>query len=376
MVVMALDHTRDFFHYDALISSPTDLSKAGASLFLTRWVTHFCAPGFLFLAGLSAYLRRAKSSKKELSRYLLTRGLWLMLLDITVLRFAVMFNFYLNYNLISILWLIGLCMVLLSGVIFLRHWAILTIALIIIFGHNLTDGLKVGQSSPFYVPWVLLYNGGPIQISPSILIFIVYATIPWLGIMMFGYFVGRWYGAPFTDKMRRRLMVYTGTLAIILFFFFRYTGFYGDPSPAVDYPDAGTSMLSFMNVSKYPVSLQFTLMTLGPLMIALAALEKVNTNGLKPLLVFGRVPLFYFLLHFFVIHIAALVVYMLQKGKSFSELDFHFPNSFGGLVAGEAGVSLFWTYVAWAVIVIALYPVCKWFERYRRVSNSFWVHWI
>jgi uncharacterized membrane protein len=374
MVIMALDHTRDYFHNEALINDPTDLSKSGAGVFLTRWITHFCAPGFLFLAGVSAYLKRSRATRNELSRYLLTRGLWLMFLDITVLRFAVLFNFYYSYNIVSILWLIGTCMVLMSGLIFLRHWAIFAVAMVIVFGHNLLDGLTVNPESSLYVPWVLLINGGLIQTSATT-VFFIYATIPWLGIMMFGYFVGRWYGEPYTDKMRRRLLVYFGILSIILFLFFRYTGFYGDPRPAVDYPDVLTSLLSFLNVTKYPVSLQFTLMTIGPLLLILAALEKVSVELLKPLLVFGRVPLFYFIVHFFVIHAAALVVYMIQTGKSLSEIDFHFPASFGG-ISSDGGVSLFWTYVAWVLVVVALYPLCRWFENYRRNDGRWWTRWL
>jgi len=375
MVVMALDHTRDFFHADALIYNPTDLSRAGAGVFLTRWITHFCAPGFLFLAGLSASLRRTATTKKELSMYLLTRGLWLMFLDATVSRFGLLFNFYLNYNLISILWLIGSCMVFLSALIFLKHWAVLTISLLIIFGHNLLDGVTVPADSLLRVPWVMLMTGGALPTPPSMVVFNIYGTIPWLGIMMLGYFVGKWYSEPYTDKMRRRLLVYTGILFIILFLFFRYTGFYGDPQPAVDYPDVGTSILSFLNVTKYPVSLQFTLMTLGPLMILLAVFEKVNTNRLKPIMVFGRVPLFYFLVHFFVIHLAALIMYMLRTGKSFNEIDFHFPASFGGLTS-DGLVSLPWVYLAWILIVIALYPLCVWFDNYRRESGSWLARWL
>src|SRR5690349_1184262 len=155
MVIMALDHTRDYFHAEALVTDPTDLTRSSAAVFLTRWITHFCAPAFLFLSGLSAYLKRGRSTTKELSRYLLIRGLWLMLLDVTVLRFAVLFNFYPEYNMVSILWLIGGCMVMLSGFVYLRQWAILAIALTLIFGHNLFDAVNIGSDHPLYIVWVL-----------------------------------------------------------------------------------------------------------------------------------------------------------------------------------------------------------------------------
>jgi uncharacterized membrane protein len=367
MVVMALDHTRDYFHTGALVYDPTDLSQSNTAVFLTRWITHFCAPGFLFLAGLSAYIKRNRTSRRALARYLLTRGLWLMLLDIVVLRFAVLFNFYLSYNILSILWLIGGCMVMLAGVIYLRYWVIVVAAFAIIFGHNLADGITPGEPL-IYVPWVLFWNGGMIPFPNGSIIYALYPFIPWLGIMMLGYGVGRWYGTPYTAAMRKRLLINTGILFTVLFFFFRYAG-YGDPRPAEAYPDAINSILSFLNATKYPVSLQFTLMTLGPLMILLAFLENAKTERLKPLLVFGQVPLFYFIVHFFVIHTAALMLFMIQTGKPFSELDFHFPQSFGGITA-EGGVSLPWVYVAWVLVVAALYPLCSWW-RARTLRHQF-----
>jgi uncharacterized membrane protein len=374
MVVMALDHTRDFFHVDALRYSPTDLAVSPPAVFLTRWITHFCAPGFLFLAGLSASLKRGRTTKRELSRYLFTRGLWLMLLDITIFRFALLFNFNMEFHMLSILWLIGGCMVLMSALIYLRQWAVLAVAMLITFGHNLTDGLTVSADHPLYIPWVLLFARGLFQLTPGVQVFSVYAIIPWLGIMMLGYFVGRWYASPYTDKMRRRLLVYSGVLSIILFLFFRYTGFYGDPFPAQDYANGLTTFLSFLNVTKYPVSLQFTLMTVGPIMIMLAYAEKMEPSILKPLLIFGRVPLFYFIVHIFLIHFAALAVYMIRTGKNFQEIDLHYPATLGGITP-EGGVSLLWTYVAWTLIVVALYPICLWFERYRKESGMKWIQW-
>jgi uncharacterized membrane protein len=359
MVVMALDHTRDYFHADAFLYNPTDLSQSSPALFLTRWITHFCAPGFLFLSGLSAYLKRSRTSRKELSRYLLTRGLWLMVLDVVVLKFGLFFNFYPDYQLLSILWLIGGCMTMLAGLIYLRYWSIVVIAFVIIFAHNLTDGISAPGEPFAYVPWVLFWAGGMIPLPNGWIIYASYPFIPWLGIMMLGYAAGSLYSSPYTYPMRRRLLINTGILFIILFFFFRYTGIYGDPNPAQDYPDALTTILSFINVSKYPVSLQFTLITIGPLMILLALFEQVNPGRLNPLMVFGKVPLFYFIVHFYLLHTSALILYMIRTGKTLDEIDFHFPATFGGITAGS-GVSLPWVYVAWMLVVVTLYPLCKW----------------
>lgn len=355
MIVMALDHTRDFFHTDAFVFSPTDLAKTTPALFATRWVTHFCAPAFVFLSGISININLRKRGKPALVKYLLTRGLWLVFLDFVVLRFAFFFNFYYDMTFFSILWMIGWCMVLMSAIIFLPYRAILGISLLIIVGHDALTGFQFGAL------WTVLMAAGFVPLA-----FVsTYPIIPWVGIMMFGFVTGRMYGGKYDPVLRRRLLMQLGILSVALFFILRWANVYGDPAPWA-YNPRGTvfTIISFFNVTKYPVSLLFALMTLGPLMILLSRLETTNVRWLAPAQVFGRVPLFYFLAHFYLIHILAFIHMMWKTGKSFSGIDLHFAAGFGGITP-EAGVSLFWVYVVWMLIVVSLYPVCQWYDKHK-----------
>jgi uncharacterized membrane protein len=356
MVVMALDHTRDFFHESTFVFDPTDVSKTDPALFFTRWITHFCAPAFAFLSGISINMNLRKRGKPELVKYLLTRGLWLVFLDFVVLRFAFFFNFYYDMTFFSILWMLGWCMVLMAGVIFLPYRAILAISVLIIVGHDALSGLQLGSL------WVILMGRG--FIPPAFIS--TYPIIPWLAIMMFGFVVGRMYGEKYDPILRRRLLIQLGILSIVLFFVLRWVNVYGDPAPWV-HSDRGPvyTVVSFFNVTKYPVSLLFTLMTLGPLMILLSWFEKLNVLWLMPAQVFGRVPLFYFLAHFFLIHAVALLHSMWMTGKSLWDIDFHYPTTFGGITP-EGGVSLGWVYVVWVLVVVTLYPACVWYDVVKR----------
>lgn len=365
MVVMALDHTRDYFHNQAFVFQPTDLDQTTPAIFLTRFITHFCAPAFALLSGISININLRKRGRTELVKYLVTRGLWLIFLDLVVLRFAFFFNFYYDMTILSILWMLGCCMVLMAGVIFLPYRAILFVAIVIIAGHDALTGVAFEPGTLMASVWTIFMTQGfvpPAFISS-------YAIIPWLGVMMFGFVVGRLYGEKYDQVLRRRLLMQLGILAIVLFMVLRWANVYGDPLPWVVHPRGAVfTIMSFFNVTKYPISLLFTLMTLGPLLIALSRFETVGTKWLSPAVIFGRVPLFYFLAHFFLIHILALAHYMWKTGKSLPEIDFHFPATFGGITP-EGGVDLVWVYVMWILVVLALYPVCKWYDRIKRKYN-------
>ena len=355
MIVMAIDHTRDYFHIPALLFQPTDLAQTTPAIFITRWITHFCAPAFAFLSGISININLRKRGKPELVKYLLTRGFWLIFLDLVVLRFGFFFNFYYDMTFLSILWMLGWCMVFMAAVIFLPYRAVLAISLLIIVGHDALVGLQLGSL------WTIIMTFG--FVPPAFVS--AYPLIPWLGIMMFGYVTGRMYGDKYDPLLRRRLLMQLGILAVVLFFILRWVNVYGDPVPW-SHNSRGTlyTVLSFFNVTKNPVSLLFTLMTLGPLMILLSWFETIKGSWLAPVQVFGRVPLFYFLAHFYLIHAAALLHQMWKTGKSLSEIDFHFPASFGGITS-EGGVTLVWVYVIWVLIVAALYPVCVWYDKHK-----------
>jgi uncharacterized membrane protein len=365
MVVMALDHTRDYFHPSALLFDPTNLEKTTPAIFATRWITHFCAPAFALLSGISININLRKRGRPDLVKYLLSRGLWLVFLDLVVLRFAFFFQFYYDMTFFSILWMLGWCMIFMAGVIYLPYRATLIIAIVIIAGHDALNDIAITPGTPLASLWTILMTRG--FVPPAF--FSSYPLIPWLAIMMFGFVTGRLYGDRYDPVLRRRLLVQLGVLAIVLFVLLRWANVYGDPVPwSVNERGTLFTIMSFFNASKYPVSLLFTLMTIGPLLVLLSRLETINTWWISPAAVFGRVPLFYFLLHFYLIHAAALILNMWKTGKSWQEIDFHYPATFGGITA-EGGVPLGWVYVAWVLIVVTLYPVCKWYDRIKRKYN-------
>lgn len=363
MVIMALDHTRDYFHADAFVFDPTNLEKTNTALFFTRWITHFCMPGFVLLSGLSANISLQRKSKAELSHYLLTRGIWLIVLEFTVLRFGYFFNFYFDVTILSVLWVFGICMMLMAALIHLPGRAILTLGLVIIAGHNLLDGVAIETTSVWFVPWTILMSRGFLAVTPDVAFIFTYPIIPWLGIMLLGYSVGAWYTNT-EATARQKLLIRNGIACVIAFIVFRFINLYGDQAPWVAQQSGWYTVLSFLNTSKYPPSFLFTLMTIGPLLILLGLLEKTDTTWSRVLNTIGRVPLFYFIVHFYVIHAFALISTMLRTGKLFSEIDLHFAKSFGGITP-EGGYTLVWVYCFWIAIVLLLIPLCNSYNRLK-----------
>jgi uncharacterized membrane protein len=362
MVIMALDHVRDYFHTSAFAFDPTDLSKTTAILFFTRWVTHFCAPGFVFLSGISIYLSLQRKSKKELSVFLLARGLWLVVVEIVVMRFALLFNFYFDVTVFGIIGVIGACMILLAALLHLSQRWLLIIALIILFGYHL-------------VPMPVLTSVGFISLLPGHAVVISYPIIPWLAIMMLGYCAGQLYDSVHSIQHRKRLLIGLGAFALVLFCALRAINVFGDPTPWGVQKTSLFTLMSFLNVTKYPVSLLFSLVTIGGALIGLAFLEQTKIKLSSALMVFGRVPLFYFVLHFFVIHSVALIFFMLKTGKSWTDVDLHFDKSFGGITP-EGGFSLGWVYLFWIALVIILYPVCKAYNHYKSTHSYRWLSYL
>jgi len=364
MVIMALDHVRDYFHTDAQLFQPTDLNKTNVALFFTRLITHFCAPTFVLLAGTSIYLSLRHKSKAEQARFLITRGLWLMLLDLTVMRFIFFFNLYYDATVLTVLWAFGLAMVFMAGVIWLPKWSILALSLFIITGQH---------AIPMPIPGVS--SIGVFPLSPQHLVIISYPLLQWLGIMMLGYSIGLLYNDSVTPQQRQRKLITYGVIAIVLFILIRFINVYGDPVPWSTQKDGVFTVLSFLNVTKYPPSLLFVMMTLGPVFILLALLENVQLNNWKFFNVFGRVPLFYFMLHFLLAHVIALILFMIKTGKSWSTLDLHFDKSLGG-VTPEGGYPLIGVYVAWIAIVLLCYPLCRWYNHYKSTHKQWWLSYL
>jgi uncharacterized membrane protein len=375
MVVMALDHTRDFFHQGAFVYNATDMATTTPVLFFTRFITHFCAPTFVLLAGTSIYISAQRKTKKDLSVFLLTRGLWLILLEVIVIRFSFFFNFYYDVTIMQVIWVIGASMICMSLFIHLADRAVLIIGLIITFGHNLTDNIQLGPANNLYKIWVVLHQPGFMSLGPDKGLMVMYPLIPWLGIMMLGYSLGMLYTKNFDPVKRKKLLFNLGLAAVVLFIVLRFINAYGDPAPWSTQKNTVYTFMSFLNATKYPVSLLFTLMTLGPVLMILSLMERIDTSRVKFLTVFGRVPLFYYILHFFILHTVALFLFMQKTGRSFNELDFHFNKSFGGITQ-EGGYSLAWAYVAWITLVILLYPLCRWYNRYKSTHSDWWLSYL
>jgi uncharacterized membrane protein len=351
MVVMALDHVRDFVSVTGF--NPTDLSRVTPALFLTRWVTHFCAPAFVFLAGCGAYLGRAGGkSRPELSRFLVSRGLWLVLLELTVIRFAWSFDF--GDNWVGVIWAIGWSLVALAALIWLPTWLVGAFGLVMIGAHNTFDGVHGGAL------WTALHDQRPAHLLFGDT-FVAYPLIPWIGVMAAGYALGPVLRSE--PGRRRRALVALGLSCIALFVVLRALNLYGDPSPWSNQRDALYTVLSFLNVTKYPPSLLFLLVMLGPALLALAALDQVRVGVANPFLVFGRVPFFYYLVHLFLIHLVAVAILLPAQGLTAFTVspDVH---------PCESGLSLPWVYAIWIAVVVALYWPCRWYAGVKARTRN------
>jgi uncharacterized membrane protein len=377
MVIMAIDHARDLFHADSQRFSPEDLTQTTAAIFFTRWITHFCAPTFVFLAGTSAYLLLTRGRRKaELSRFLWTRGLWLLVVEMTLFLFAATFNLTYEFVIWQVLWALGWSMIALSVLIHLRWTLLLAVALAMIGLHNLLDGIAPAQFGSFDWLWTILHVGmTPLVVSEGHTILVVYPLIPWIGVMAAGYCFGRVWDL--TPDARRQLLWRLGGTATMAFLVLRAANAYGDPAPWSTQSTPVLSLLSFLNVTKYPPSLMFLLMTLGPALIVLALLDRVAVSDRHPLLVFGRVPFFFYLAHWYSLHLLALPLAWLRYGHV--EFIFGLPPTVGPFSRGypaDYGYSLLTLYAIWFAVIVGLYPVCLWFSRVKARSRATWLSYL
>ena len=369
IVIMALDHARDFF--TSVRFEATDLTRTTAALFFTRWITHFCAPAFVFLAGTSAFLYGARGKPPaEVSRFLLTRGLWLVVLEWTVVRLAWEFNLDYSADLlfVQVIWVIGVSMIVLAGLIHLPLAAVATVGIIMIAGHNLLDGVTPESLGPWAPLWILLHVQAPIPLGGDQVLFVIYPLVPWIGVMAAGYAFGVLLQRPPEERRRLLLRLGLGLTAAILVV--RALNVYGDPSPWSVQSSPGRTVLSFLNTTKYPPSLQFLLMTLGPAIALLPLFERLGGPLARAITVFGRVPLFFYVLHLFLIHALALLVGTLAgfDPRSFLRVWLFLPEGWGyGLPV---------VYLVWAGVVLALYPACRWFAGVKARRRDAWLSYL
>ena len=377
MILMALDHVRDFVHAAAMSFSPTDLGRTSALIFVTRWVTHFCAPTFAFTAGIGAFLwaRRGRTTF-ELSGFLLSRGLWLMLLEVTLLRFLLFFDaqFQGGGFILTILWVLGLSMMALAALVHLGNRALLLLSLVTIAFHNALDGLSARSFGRFDWAFDLLHRPGAFQIGSATLR-VAYPLIPWVAVMAAGYCLGPVFA--WEPERRQRLLLSLGVAVTGAFLVLRAANVYGDPRPWSHQDSPVFTLLSFLNCTKYPPSLAFLLMTLGPALALMAVLERLSLTPGNALVVFGRVPLFFFILHMGLAHLIALGLGFLRYGAqhflvipapSMGGSPDDFPQGYGY----DLGV----VYLAWIAVVAILYPACRWFARVKAEKRSPWLSYL
>jgi len=377
MIIMALDHTRNYFHADAMIFGPGDLTQTNVPLFFTRWITHFCAPVFMFLTGTSTFLVSQRKTKKELSFFLLTRGLWLVFLELTVVNFGWTFNIHFPFFVLGVIWALGIGMIVLSFLVYLPYHAILGIGILILLGHNLLDTIHMPGNSLRSFFWSALHDPTWEKKSNQLIfkgrsIIVDYPVLPWIGIMALGYCFGYLYQPSIDASVRSKRMLTLGAAAICLFLLLRILNVYGDPHPWSTQGSFAFTVLSFLKVTKYPPSLQFVLLTLGPAILFLAVAEKWVKSFGKAVMHIGRVPMFFYLVHIYLIHVLALFA---AKFSGYSWNDMVSQKPLTPVINGY-GFSLAIVYVVWVIVVLLLYPICKWYDGYKSTHKKWWLSYL
>jgi uncharacterized membrane protein len=375
MIIMALDHTRDFVHSAALAFSPEDLSRTTAAIFFTRWITHFCAPVFMLTAGFGAFLLGQRRGTSDLSRFLWTRGLWLMALELSAVRLVMYFNFDYSLTIVTVFWVLGECMILLAALVYLPRRLLAIVSCALILFHNLADGVTAASFGKAAWVWTALHQPGIIKLGSGSLL-VAYPLIPWVGVMAAGYCLGPVF--LWEPSRRQRFLVKLGLWLTAGFVLVRAVNVYGDPLRWAAQSSALMTLCSFLRCLKYPPSLDFLLMTLGPSIVALGLLDRVRPNNTNPLLVFGRVPLFYFVIHLFVIHALAMLLAYVRYGNA----GIHYLTTLPGRgMSGTAlppdyGIPLWGVYVAWIAVVAVMYPACRWFAGVKQRRRDWWLSYL
>jgi uncharacterized membrane protein len=371
MVLMALDHTRDFFTNAKF--DPLDLTQTNTAYFLTRWFTHYCAPNFIFLAGVGACLARLRGkSVKDLSWFLFSRGLWLAILEVTwVAWLGWSFNFDFRHGGMGVLWAIGWSMVVLSVLVWLPTKAIAVFAIGMIFLHNAFDGVAAENLGAFRWLWIILHAPGPLHPFPGWEYGVGYVLVPWMGVLAAGYVFGNVFS--WEASRRQKFMLALGVGLTAAFILVRWINIYGNPRPWTHQNSLLYSIFAFVDCHKYPPSLDYVLMTIGPALILLSFLDRGTPKFLRPFLVFGRVPLFYYILHLPLIHGIAVVVALIRHGRA----DWLFTSPFSNPNAPpDAGFGLLGVYCFWILAVLILHPICRWFADFKARRRDVWLSYL
>jgi uncharacterized membrane protein len=361
MVVMALDHTRDFFGAGGV--NPRDVTDP--ALFLTRWITHFCAPTFILLAGVSAYLYGARGrSTGELSRFRLIRGFWLILIELTVVRLGWRFNFNLDFFVFQVIWVLGASMVVLAALVYLPRWTIGCVGLAMIAGHNLLDGVHVQAFGSAAWIWNFLHEPTLLKTQTGGM-FPLYSLVPWVGVMAAGYALGP--VMQLEEETRHWLLIRLGAVTTVGFVLLRATNLYGDPAIWTVGNGWLATVLSFINCEKYPPSLLYLSMTLGPALMLLAVFEGMRGRLADWIVTFGRVPFLYYVVHIYLIHLLAVLYAAATHGDPsflFTGFPLQKPSGYG--------LSLIGLYLVWAIVVVTLFPLCRWFATLKQRRSEWW----
>lgn len=366
MVIMALDHVRDYFHASAYLFDPTDPTQSNLILFFTRFITHFCAPTFCFLAGLSAFMVSRRKTKAELSSFLIKRGLWLVFLEFTVVVFAWQFDPYFRMNGFGVISMLGSSMIILAGLIHLPRNLVLGMSILVILGHNLLDSIQ----HPGSMVWGLIHQQDMITYPSGLVWYNDYPLVPWFAVMALGFCFGDFYSASFTPEKRKKTFTQIGLGALVLFFLLRATNFYGDSNLWVNYENLDQSLMSFLQVSKYPPSLLFLLVTLSGMLLFLGNTEKFKGPIVQFFTVFGRVPFFFYIFHLYLIHaLAAVIGYFVGYGWMLLVL----PDWILELPYLQGyGYSLGVVYLVWIGVIAFSYFLCKKYDRYKTQHPEKW----
>ena len=369
MIIMALDHTRDFFHHSAFTEDPLNPATTTPALYFTRWITHFCAPVFVFLSGASAWLQSRKKTKKELSIFLIKRGFWLILLEVTLITFVFSFDIHFNQIALTVIWAIGISMIILGLLVWLPLPAIFITGLLIVAGHNGLDFYEAANMNSLTAWYHLLHRPNLFDIGNNFHVFVFYPFLPWTGLMLMGYCFGKLLFSK-TGTQQKKMLIWLGWAIILLFIGLRLIDVYGDPDVLTSTDKPLDSVYSFLDTNKYPPSLLYMCMTIGPSLLFMALFQNAGGRIAKIISVYGRVPFFYYILHFLLIHIVCMSLF-LARGHSVAEglnNQVMLPNF---IKPGE-GYSLWIVYLLWISFVVVLYPLCKWYDHYKQSHKEKW----